>query len=777
MALKKFSEPKTFSLNFLLTNPNIKILSGLNIKLSNHVNNYRRNEFQIDTMLASGGGELHLLNNCCDEIRIGSSTSDQVKYINNYQGLDESKINIFEYEDEIAKRLFPISQYPNVLKLKIEFKYPTIRDAIVNTDASAGETKRFMGFKNKRDAIFSVYNEFDKIYEKMVEKEVTFGKEFQFFFTLASRPKLAKIDKAEKKAIDRKPMGRAINMSDSIEQFISYPIWKPLFQSIMAGNKLIPGDGIGIGIRRNNVAWETLGKRISEYEYVMTGDYSEYDTRIPGDLMQMALNLIMKNFDCHDLLTLRYLINYNHIFKNNIIKKKIIIQDKVMLEVKNGIPSGMLMTSFLTSICNYIMLYIIMKRMGYSEFMIVTYGDDHIIAFNTKKNQKKKFSPSRFMRDIEHFCFSWFGMINKKDGMCCVKTEDMRVGYKVPIYNLKHDLTKGTRNLKPEYYEYYKKYDEFKNYDHSRGQSHRWNYHFANRPSFLSYYWDENYRPIRPTHEVISRIVNPEAIDVDFQTHQSMLLSALFDNIHNHHVVNHLYFYTYDLPFLAENCRTTKKGKMKLKSEKKLIIKENKYTIEYEYKTNKNKINEGERMWMRRINYVINEETHPEMKIHNTWFNYYKEKALKMYNSPPTEGELEFYEIEKNRRKFNKLNQKEKELIRYKYLKNQDMIKITNEMIDEIKNQDRRQLAWRFFMTVKESELGYEEHYLGNYQDIVDYKFVKKKRKKKLDDFVKEKLALFDSYELLYEKESMLKREYDDYKFKLNYLPEINFYK
>lgn len=776
MALKKFSEPKNFSINFLLNNPNIKILSGLNLKLSNHVNNYKRNEFQIDTMLASGGGELHLLNACCDQIRIGSSTSDQVKYINNYKGLDKCNCDLNKYKEEILKRLFPISQYPMVLKKKIEGEYVSVRDAIVNTDASPGETKRFMGFKNKREAIFSVYNEFKEIYQEMLKPEIEFGPKFQFFFSLASRPKLGPIEKAERKAIDRKPMGRAINMSDSIEQFLSYPIWKPLFQSIMAGNKKIPGDGIGIGIRRNNKEWETLGKRISEYEYVMTGDYSEYDTRIPGELMKFCFDLIKANFNMYDINTVRYLINYQHIFQNNIIKKKIIIQNKVMLEVKNGIPSGMLMTSFLTSIANYVMLYIIMKKMGYHEFMIVTYGDDHIIAFNTKKNAKKPFSPSRFMRDIEHFCFTLFGMINKKDGMCCVKTKDMKVGYKRPIYDKKNDLTKGTRNLKPLYYEYFEKREQFKTYDHSKGESHRWNYHFANRPSFLSYYWDENYRPIRPTQEVISRIVNPEALDVDFETHRSMLLSALFDNIHNHHVVNHLYFYTYDLPFLLENCRYNKKNKMKLKKEKKLIIKENKYTVEYEYKTKERKINEGERMWMRRIDYVINEETHPEMQLHNTWFNYYKEKALRMYNQDPIDGEIEFYELVKNRRKFNKLNEKEKEMLRYKYLKSKDMINVTNEMIDDIKNKDREQLAWRLFMTIGEVNLGYEEHYLNDYQDLETYKFFKKKRKKKLEDFVNEKMSYFKSLESLHLKESFLESEIMFYTYKINYLPEIHFY-
>lgn len=777
MALKKFSEPKNFSINFLLNNPNIKILSGLNLKLSNHVNNYKRNEFQIDTMLASGGGELHLLNDCCDQIRIGSSTSDQVKYINNYQGLDSCKVDLNKYKSEIAKRLFPISQYPMTLKKKIEGEYVSVRDAIINTEASPGETKRFMGFNNKREAIFSVYNEFKEIYKEMLAPEINFGRQFQFFFTLASRPKLGPIDKAEKKAIDRKPMGRAINMSDSIEQLLSYPIWKPIFQSIMAGNKKIPGDGIGIGIRRNNKEWEFLGKQISNYEYVMTGDYSEYDTRVPGDLMEFCLDLLKTNFNLYDVNTLRYWSNYQHIFRNNIVKKKIIIQDKVMLEVKNGIPSGMLMTSILTSIANYVILYIIMKKMGYKEFMIVTYGDDHIIAFNKKKNQKGKFSPSRFMRDIEYYCKSLFGMVNKRDGMCCVETKKMKVGYKRPIYDPKNDLTQGTRNLIPLYYEYFDKYESVATYDHSKGQSHRWNYHFANRPSFLSYYWDENFRPIRPTQEVISRIVNPEALDVDFETHKSMLLSALFDNIHNHHVVNHLYFYTYDLPFLAENCRVNKKNQMKLKNEKKLIIKENKYTIEYEYKTKMNKINEGERMWMRRINYVIDETKHVEMQVHNTWFNYYKKKAIEMYNSEPKDGEIEFFELVKNRRKFNRLNQKEKDLIRHKYLKERDMINITNKMIDDIKNKNQEQLAWRFFMTIKEVKLGYKEHYLNDYNDIETYKFYKKKRKKKLQDFVNEKMSYFHSLKDLYTKESFLESELMYYQYEVDYLPEIHFNK
>lgn len=35
-------------------------------------------------------------------------------------------------------------------------------------------------------------------------------------------------------------------------------------------------------------------------------------------------------------------------------------------------------------------------------------------------------------------------------------------------------------------------------YDHKKGTSHRWEYHFAGRFNFLQYYWNEDGNLIRP---------------------------------------------------------------------------------------------------------------------------------------------------------------------------------------------------------------------------------------------------------------------------------------
>jgi hypothetical protein len=86
------------------------------------------------------------------------------------------------------------------------------------------------------------------------------------------------------------------------------------------------------------------------------------------------------------------------------------------------------------------------------------------------------------------------------------------------------------------------------------GLTHRWTYVFKERMKFLSHYFKvDSSSPtgavmcVRPTAEVIDNLLHPEHRIRSLKDHSQRLLSALVENLGNHHVCNRLMHYFYDV--------------------------------------------------------------------------------------------------------------------------------------------------------------------------------------------------------------------------------------
>lgn len=758
-AIKQHTNPKIFEPFFLSdsSNDNIEVLCNHfpDKKISNHGVYYKRNEFMIDSMIASGGGEINELNQCCDYIRIGNSTYDQLLYIAQYQGLDMATIDIWKYKKEISEKLFGKNYGFKTLN-KILTPDEVFKNLELNSDANPGWSKKYLGYKNKRKAYNTIRMEFKKIYFSWTDLPKS-RNDLQLYYTLASRPKLMSIDVAYEKEKKNKALGRSINMLEEIEQFISFPIWEPLFKKFLTLNKHGYFCGPLLGIHRNSVKWEELGRRGKNYDRVLTSDYSCYDTMVPGEVMMMALDIMLDEFDDNDMATNAYKFNYKTFFINNILNKKIIVRDKMLIHVKNGIPSGMLFTSLLGSICNYIMLYIILKKMKIEEFEIFTYGDDNIIYYNIPKKfkNKKDWSSLKMKKNVSFLCNKLFGMINKVDGMVDVSTKKMRVTYDRPIFKPGKYLEKGTRNLKPIKIKHYNSYSKIKTYDHSKGTTHRWNYNFKNKPNFLSYYFDEHYRPIRPSFESITRLVNPESQNVDLITHYSMLQSCLYDNIWNHHTVNHLYFYINDVFHMMKNCYKSSNGSIRLKKEFKLCIKNNEYTKNFRSENVIKNLEPSDRMYLRRINHYVDERTVPELMPFNLKFENLKKKAKRNYYEPIDEKRIEMYELQKNLRKFQRLDGKEKQKLYDQFgLFSKNVVNI--EALDLLKKEEDRDILKNLLLTYFDMSILPREKYKTRGFTLDELIIHYDKLKTKLKESIDQELDYYDHLTTFTEKKDFI---------------------
>lgn len=67
---------------------------------------------------------------------------------------------------------------------------------------------------------------------------------------------------------------------------------------------------------------------------------------------------------------------------------------------------------------------------------------------------------------------------------------------------------------------YWRHFDENLHIDQESGLSHRWHYIFEGKLKFMSYYWLENGRPIRPTYVNTEKLLWPEGIHKNIEDYK-----------------------------------------------------------------------------------------------------------------------------------------------------------------------------------------------------------------------------------------------------------------
>lgn len=593
-------------------------------ELRNERATFKRNKYFMESMTAIGGGNLGKLNTAMDYIRIGGTLQDKVNYLSNYSCNNETEKyakrgELFLSYEKLSRHVFgSLEKKPRMLNY--EESVATIK---INKDANPGYLlNEVFSYKKKGDCMFVVLGAYEIISTEWRKSNSTLR--IETLWTMASRPKLTTYEKALNRVRHGVGVGRVISLPDAIEQWISHPIWYPLMSAIKYQNKecLFGYTPIMLGMRRAGIQWREFSHHIKRrWNYIYSGDWSQYDMRVPTYLWYNALNAIKYYYEeLSDEEMSDEDKNYmNHWFtyvKEQVIHGSYIIKNKVRVERVGGVPSGSLLTSLIDSITNYNAIYETMRSLGYNDgdFEVFVYGDDHIVCFNDLCGRK----PREFREDFLSHANALFNFKGSVDDTTLNKTEFMYCRYKRPVYDEPwYVLAQGTSHLKPVKYEYSD--TPFQSYDFLSGTTHRSMIEFKGKPSFLSYYWRHDGLAIRPSHECFSRILNPESPVNDLKDYEALLWSWLFENEHNKYFLNDMYYLLMDLEYMKDDILVWGEGEVSL-------LRECKYRKWYY--GSPNVIVGKTRMWFRRRTDI---KTKIDIEKEDPWIQQFSDRFRKRY--------------------------------------------------------------------------------------------------------------------------------------------------
>lgn len=557
---------------------------------------YPRNIYMINSMIAVGGGAEAQLKRAFRYRRVGGSTQDLLNYMGSYQ--DNSNLS---YVYKIS-----FSELDSRLHIVDKVAFPPLPEALslakFNYTASPGTLLKNLGFKTKQDHLVSDVFAYNIIYTNWCLNPSSPIKPKEVW-SVASRPKLKEMSKLVEGMDSFKPCSRAISYCSTLEQLIGLPLWLPVSMMLERRFKETMC-GIAIGINRLGADWMRLGSTFAESKCIYVGDFSKYDQSIPKSLMVRAFDYIFNMFD-KSTFSDNYISNFKDWMMENIIHKDYLLQNKIMMRVENGVPSGSLWTSLLNSICNFIIITETMYELGIDQYTPVVYGDDHIIILyqDTDYSEFK----DKFLSAVKRN----FGVTGKEEEATLSTPSEYYVTYERPVYDKRLDFSKGTNHLKAKYTQ--QSTEPFESWDHNKGTTHRWQYCFSNRVKFLQYYFLRNGCCIRPWSESLIRLVNCEQEVKTPEEHEILLISHLIDNFNNAHCRNWIYHLLYDNSYqkkmydYGSNC-LWKQARLDLYPEAIALLK------------NENPDKHG-RAWYRHIDYYVNTFEHVSMRNFNQrWF-------------------------------------------------------------------------------------------------------------------------------------------------------------
>lgn len=610
-------------LKILLRTPIVKETSAKIFNYNNTYKHYPRNNFMIQTMLALGGGEKRTLFKMLKYRRLGGSFQDKLNYIELFRDDATKPIMIGRSKEEYKKLLCGTTAtgflpFDDVIK-KIN----------INWDASSGFIWKSFGLNKKRDCAVLCLNQFRRIlYNWGQGLEDIFPMEI---ISIATRPKLISVDKAVIKMRKDKPCCRIVSICSPLEQFLGFPFYYGIYEQ-MKNRFQESNSGSCIGIKRMSKEWNVIGEKMKRANHVFTGDWSTWDTSVRADLIEFTMEMFLTN-TAMDKYSGNYKKTYLKWFKKNLIRKSFSIDGKGYKVVNNGVPSGSLWTSVLNTGCNYILIDSILLELGYKNYEIFVYGDDHMILFY--ENVKKDFIDKYRLIASERY-----NMKSNKEELILSSGDRKFVGYKVPIYEPGSYLSKGTSHLKPIGFKYYKRKRDIPAADFSKGLTHRWSYNFAGRPKFLQYSWDEYGNAIRPSFETVNRIINPENAVKTLRQHKVLLYSHLVDNIFNEHIVNKMFHYEYDRQWMEKLPYMTNKIPRQYD-----LWKMSEYSDQVLFRKSKS----NERVWYRKVDHYVDLGRHPFTKSYVAEFvnNFFE--AIKVYRHAASE---EFYKFKDRYREY-----------------------------------------------------------------------------------------------------------------------------
>jgi hypothetical protein len=352
--------------------------------------------------------------------------------------------------------------------------------------------------------------------------------------------------------------------------------------------------------------------KLEEHNTYFSLDYSGFDYNTIRMLIERAFDIIRFAFGVSrgDKSSSDRLLSW---IEDEVTYTDVVWPDGRVVRLSFGIPSGSGFTAMLDSIINFIMLdeFFVVSEQDRSRRIYVN-GDDGIVGVTFKGGHKKRTRKAReTLGRMEEFMHRKFD--SKLHAIKCGVATNLYVGYikpKVPeevlngsskkIFEFRRNL-ELSKGRKLTFDEKWENLEAEPGQGGSTGMTHRWSYQFDGRPKFLSNYFKKSgdiVTTLRPTREVVERLLKPERLVKDIDDHFGRISSAIVDNLNNRHVVNHMMHHALDAFYLK------KSGIRKMKD-----LKDIEYKLKHGYSTPSwfNKTYFAKRGWYRRIDDLIDD--------------------------------------------------------------------------------------------------------------------------------------------------------------------------
>jgi len=137
---------------------------------------------------------------------------------------------------------------------------------------------------------------------------------------------------------------------------------------------------VSVGIDVHSLDWTELYMRLNKHNAsVLSGDFSNYDGNLPKELGDKVLEFINDWYDDGEVNRNVRKLLFEHIFHSYHILYDIVYR------LAKGNPSGNPLTAIYNSLCNMIILFIVLTydfQHKVTDYEIAVYGDDNIITTN-----------------------------------------------------------------------------------------------------------------------------------------------------------------------------------------------------------------------------------------------------------------------------------------------------------------------------------------------------------------------------------------------------------
>lgn len=400
-----------------------------------------------------------------------------------------------------------------------------------NEDATAGPVLRSFGCKSKAGMKAKLEEVCWELIDKVGDGSLSAEALPPMLSRLGYRTKLLSKAKAEAKVMEGKPLGRAVMMLDAWEQAFNSPIYnaievqiKELNDDMRSGwkNKLV----------RASRRWHDAFRVLGEYKVLITLDWAAFDRERPDADIQFIVDVIISCFSPKNEREVRLLEAYKVIMRKSLVEKLIILDDGTCLQLRGMVPSGSIWTSDIDTALNQLYLYYALDKIGFSEEEALAYcaGDDNLTGLTSDPGDAH-------IRKLLVILNEEFGAgIEDEDFM--IHRPPYHVTREQAVFPPGVDISQGTSSLLA-----LARWEQRAGpmiVDEEMGLSHRWRFNFFGKPRFLSCYWLEDGKPIRPAPDTRQRLLWPEGIHKTLDDYEAALLGMVVDNPFNDHIVNQM---------------------------------------------------------------------------------------------------------------------------------------------------------------------------------------------------------------------------------------------